>query len=682
MKREEVEVSARDTEYRADIDGLRAWAVLAVLLFHLDLPWMQGGFVGVDVFFVISGYLITRNIRVALERGSFSLKGFYARRARRLMPSLLVTLSVTLLIASLVAAKTHLLSAAKSTLGAALSISNVLFWKQTSYFDDALKLNPVTHTWSLSLEEQFYLLYPLVLIWLTHKHATREGLRRGLWVLITCSLLFSLWSTGARPPFAFFMVPSRLWEFALGGLVWTLEPSLSRWSADRRRAHTLLALGAALIWGSATLMSEFNPFPGSLATLPCVGAALVILARPRGGGLGWLCAHPTLVRLGKLSYALYLVHWPLIALYRHARFTITLSPGAQLGLGLGSLLGATLLHSMVEEPLRRRTILWRKLSLIHGLVIAIALLSLSSALIWRQELDASHPALRSLKLPAELKLLSFKRETYGGKGCTPPRCAQAGSSLSAERGEVSGYVIGDSYALALYRGLNEHLNAEQVVFWERSACEFYSLNYAGSMNKWQARCVESKREAFAELSAHPELPVVLGQHWYSNFLEEMRYHPSAPEGSGRSAEPLPARRWRTVDEYARFVAAELIQLKQRLGLKKLTVVGGPPKFAEVFSPLDCLLSPVRPRPCDWSPLDAFTRWHQDFQAALLRYSEGRFALIDLYPGLCAEGRCANLTPEGALIYSDYGHLSLWGAPYVVGLHRERFAEALELSVKR
>jgi peptidoglycan/LPS O-acetylase OafA/YrhL len=671
-------------EYRADIDGLRAWAVLAVLLFHLDLPWMQGGFIGVDVFFVISGYLITRNIRVGLERGRFSLKEFYARRVRRLMPSLLVTLGLTLLFTSLLAAQTHLMSASKSTLGATLSISNVLFWKQTSYFDDALKLNPVTHTWSLSLEEQFYLLYPLLLIWLTRASATsptRRGLQRGLIALVTGSLVFSLWSTSARPAFAFFMVPSRLWEFALGGLVWTIEPTLSAWRRARARSVTLLTLGGGLIWGSATLMSEFDPFPGSLALLPCLGAALVILAKPSAEGFGQLCAHPALVRLGKLSYALYLVHWPLIVLYRHARFTLTLSPVAQVGLGLGSALGAVLLHRLVEEPLRRRVTLWGGVSLLRALMITVVLLSASSALLWRRALSPAHPALSALKLPADLDLRAFKRETYGGKGCAPPRCSQSGPALSAERGEVSAYVIGDSYALALYQGLTQQLKAERVVFWERGACEFYSLNYAGNMNKNQASCVQSKRDAFAELKAHPELPVVLGQHWHANFHEEMRYHPSSPEGVPLPPQAPQAVRSHSVEGYARFVATELIQLKQRLGLRSLTIIGGPPKFAEVFSPLDCLLSPLSPRPCDWSPLDDFTGWHRAFQTALTRHSEGHFEVMDLYEGLCAEGRCENLTPEGRLIYSDYGHLSSWGATHVVGLHRARFAEALEVELR-
>jgi len=677
-------MSAERPEYRPDIDALRAWAVGAVLLFHLDLPWMRGGFVGVDVFFVISGYLITRNIRLSLEAGRFSLKSFYAKRARRLMPSLLVTLCLTTLGMWLLSATTHLMSAAKSTLGAALSISNVLFWKQTSYFDDALKLNPVTHTWSLSLEEQFYLLYPLLLIALTTRAGSRWRLLKGLSLFTLSSAALSLWLTPRAPAFAFFMVPTRLWEFSLGGLIWLLEPRLSA-QLSGWRAQALFLGGAALVWGSCIGMSEYEPFPGWLALLPCVGAGFVILSRPQARGLGQLCAHPALVWLGRLSYALYLVHWPLIALWRHAHFELSLDLSAQLSLGLGSVLCALLLHKLVEEPLRARVRLSPRLSLIHALIASVALISLSSALIWRQELTVAHPALAELKLPTGLKLSDFKRETYGGAGCRPPRCSSSGVQPSAAAAEVGAYVIGDSYALALYQGLKAELDSSRLVFWERGACEFYSLNYAGHKNKGQARCVESKRRAFEELKANPELPVLLGQHWHANFHEEMRYLPSSPEGVALPAAPPATVRYDSIEAYASFVARELIELKAALGLKRLTILGGPPKFARVFSPLDCYLSPLRSLSCAERPLDEFTSWHRAFQEALTARSEGQFKVIDLYSALCtrahegAEERCSQLTPSAELIYSDYGHLSRWGAALVVSRKRAELSEALGLT---
>lgn len=673
-------MSTQDTEYRPDIDGLRAWAVMAVLLFHLDFTWMQGGFIGVDVFFVISGYLITRNIRIALEKNIFSLKSFYARRARRLMPSLFFTLIFTLIGMRFLAATTHLMNAAKSTLGATLSISNILFWKQTTYFDDALKLNPVTHTWSLSLEEQFYLLYPLILLVITRKYKSRNSLVWSLGLLLISSLCFSIWATIKIPAFSFFMVPSRLWEFALGGLIWATELNCKPFLKRSNLRTLLYLLGALFIWGSAGFLSEYDPFPGSIALIPCFGAGLVIMSKPENKAFGLLCTHPLIVTLGRLSYALYLVHWPLIVLYRHINFDLTLNFKAQICLGVLSLLIAIGLHHILEEPLRKRTILVGKLSLIHALVATTLLISVCSTLIWKQKLTGNHPALTHLRLPTDIPLTHFKRETYGGKGCLPPRCAHA-SETDPTQGQVSAYVIGDSYALALYQGLNQHLKAEQVVFWERGACEFYSLNYVGNMNKGQNSCIQTKRDAFTELKANPHIPVVLGQHWYGNSNEEMLYRPSAPLDITLPQDPILSIKTPSIDEYARFVAQELIQLKQTLGLKQLTILGAPPKFAHVFSPLDCFLSPLKPRPCDASPLDEFTQWHQTFQEALLRYAQGQFKVIDLYHGLCNTERCRNLTETGELIYSDYGHLSQWGAATVVQQQLDSFSEALNVPPK-
>ena len=662
-------------KYRPDIDALRAWAVIAVLLFHLDLTWCQGGFVGVDVFFVISGYLITRNIRVAIEERAFSLMDFYARRVRRLMPSLLVTLTFTGLIGSVLIAPTHLEKLAKNTLGASLSISNIFFWKQTSYFDDALKLNAMTHTWSLSLEEQFYLIYPLLLMWVSTRVKTRSKLIYPFIAFTVGSLVFAIWSTAAKPTFAFFMVPARLWEFTLGGLMWIVEPYLHR--GERYRVSSLMLIaGMTMVISSCALISEYDPFPGLLGLIPCLGAALIIAAQPSASGIGSLCAHPLLVRIGKLSYALYLVHWPLIALYRHARFEVELSATAQVGLGVGSFGLAYLLHRVVEQPLRRRVSVWGRFTLVHAMIIAVIIISGVAASVWRSPLGSSDARLTALSIPSGTDLSTFKRATYGGKGCKPPRCSSGEASAQMPQSAVSAFVIGDSYALALHAGIQRYLGTAHVVFWERGACEFYSLNYVGSMNKRPERCVRTKRDAFIELKAHPETPVVLSQHWYANYVEEMRYEPSSPKDVALPIDPPQSFRATSIDEYARFVAHELTQLKERLGVSQLTVVGGPPKFARVFSPLDCYLSPVNPEGCHARPLNAVTRWHQTFQEALITHSRGAFEVIDLYQALCRDEVCAHVTESGELIYSDYGHLSVWGSNAVVSALLTEFKRAL------
>ena len=692
--------------YRPEIDVLRAWAVIIVVLYHLDIPSFSGGFIGVDVFFVISGYLITRNIRISLEKDTFSLSRFYAQRARRLMPSLLVTLIITLILGFYLMASSHFLALAKNAFGAVLSISNIFFWKQTSYFDDALKLNPMMHTWSLSLEEQFYLLYPLLLIWLTKKSKNRKSLTWSLSIASLVSLIFSIWATKHHSAFAFYMVPARLWEFSIGGLVWCLEDlrvhkdkthspnALQDSSIKSNLSIALHALSLVIILYSCARLDEHDQFPGLLALLPCLAASLFIYIPPINHFLTPLYLHKTWVKLGQMSYAIYLVHWPIITFYRHYYFDIKLSLISQIQIILLTLISAYALHVLVEQPLRKKIILWKEIRLIPVLITIVLCLASVSLYLWKTPQSIADAETQKILvnhgLNQNLALKDFKRSTYGGQGCKPPRCSTHSSplitTLTPARSEpksskIDAFIIGDSYALAFFQGIKKHFPHLNIIFWERGACEFYSLSYVGNKNKAQKKCVQSKKDAFEELSKSPETPVVLGQHWHSNFDEQMLLWGSYPDflksKQGNDLSNLPSIiSYHDVNEYARFVAQELRALKVKLGIKKLTILGGPPKFAPVFSPLDCMLSPLRPRSCEISPHNEFTLWHKHFQQALMSHVQDEFRLIDLYPALCNEHHCRNLNSDQHLIYSDYGHLSKWGAQELVQKLKPSFQEAL------
>lgn len=289
-------------DYRPEIDGLRAVAVLPILLFHLDFAPFSGGFVGVDVFFVISGYLITRIVKRDLEAGRFSFRGFYSRRIRRLFPALLATLALTLGAGYLVQIPASFARLASSTLYATFSLANVQFWWTSSYFDEASGLKPLLHTWSLSVEEQFYLLWP-ALLWLT----IRRGRRLAPCAIALLSVATLVWaeitliSDASK---AFFLMPFRIWEFGLGALLVWLPAGLQTRRAAREAA---LALGlAAIAWAVFTYDHE-TAFPGLAAVAPCAGAALCIMAgNPRT--LGGLLRNRVAVGIGKLSYSIYLVH--------------------------------------------------------------------------------------------------------------------------------------------------------------------------------------------------------------------------------------------------------------------------------------------------------------------------------------------------------------------------------------
>ncbi|MCE8015918.1 acyltransferase [Halomonas sp. MCCC 1A17488] len=299
------------SEYKPDIDGLRAIAVLAVVLYHLDIEFIQGGFVGVDVFFVISGYLITSIIKGRLEEGVFSLKDFFARRIRRLFPALFFTIAISFVVGVFLLPPPAMERFSGSIISSLFSFSNIFFWSGSGYFDTEAISKPLLHTWSLSVEEQFYLVWPMLLIILC-KYLPRHAVLI-LVVLGGVSLVAAQWMVTKSQPTAFFWMPFRMYEFCIGGMLAWLK---IRQNNNGMRSEATLALGLSLILYSFFAFDEETVFPGVSALLPCLGTALVISA---GGSqhLGRVLRNKVLVGLGLISYSTYLVHWPIIVLYKY-----------------------------------------------------------------------------------------------------------------------------------------------------------------------------------------------------------------------------------------------------------------------------------------------------------------------------------------------------------------------------
>lgn len=338
-----------DTAYRPDIDGLRGIAVLGVLLFHLGVPGISGGFAGVDVFFVISGYLITRQILADLERSRFTYRGFYARRVRRLAPALLFTVGGTLAGAFILSAPQELALTGKTALFSLLSVSNIFFWTHSGYFDNAAHGNPLLHTWSLGIEERFYLLWPVALVLLARRTSTTVRMTALVALTIT-SFLACEYMLEIDDSAAFYLLPFRAWELGVGAL---LAVSGTRIRSTSAQEATSLA-GLVAIVASFTTLTSDSRFPGLSAAAACLGTALVIQAN--GGALaGAVLRNPAMVKLGLVSYSLYLVHWPLIVLLRQQKVaefgTLEKSVLAVASLGV-----AVLLYRFVEQPFRYRPV--------------------------------------------------------------------------------------------------------------------------------------------------------------------------------------------------------------------------------------------------------------------------------------------------------------------------------------
>lgn len=333
--------------YRPEIDGLRAVAVGAVLLFHADAPGFSGGYLGVDIFFVISGYLITRIILREQEAGRFSFARFYLRRLRRLGPALLATIAATLVAGAFLLTPEHMRSLGASAAFAAASASNVYFWLQSGYFDTSAIYKPLLHTWSLGVEEQFYFVWPaLILIMLG---AGRQLFWPLIAVLGLVSLLAAEARIGAHAAEVFFHFPYRVSEFAIGALAVWASPKISR--APQRLREALTAVGLAAIIAAVFSYDEGSRVPGLAALPPALAAALIIL-----GGDGWtsraLLQNPVSVFVGRISYSLYLVHWPVVVFYKYAVKEDFGAADILIVLGLSVALG-WFSFRFIETPFRR-----------------------------------------------------------------------------------------------------------------------------------------------------------------------------------------------------------------------------------------------------------------------------------------------------------------------------------------
>lgn len=328
--------------YRADIDGLRAIAVLSVLAFHYGAP-IRGGFTGVDVFFVISGFLITRVLAAEISSGTFSVLSFYDRRMRRILPALLTMLAVVLLAGRLMLSPGDYVALAKSTAAAGFGVSNFFFHSHTGYFDQAADLMPLLHTWSLAVEEQFYVVWPLLLLLLAAA-GSRTAVAATLAALVFVGCAGSIVYFHFDSKAAFYMALPRAWELALGALLVFLPP-------QRRIAGEIAAVVGLILLGIGFSLSP-GKFPGQYALYPCIGAALLIWPREQatisGQMLGWLAP------IGLISYSLYLWHWPVWVYFRIYINSGQPAVGEAVALAAVSIVLAFLSYRYVEQPFRRK----------------------------------------------------------------------------------------------------------------------------------------------------------------------------------------------------------------------------------------------------------------------------------------------------------------------------------------
>ena len=442
--------------YRADIEGLRAIAILLVVATHAGVTWLPGGFVGVDVFYVLSGYLITGLlVQEAAITGHLRFANFYARRLRRLLPALLLMLATTCIVANLVVAPTELPEQASSAASAALWLSNFqfAFWN-IDYFSPKSDTALFLHTWSLGVEEQFYLVWPLLVVaamgaWKYAKHTA--NLTRLKWLfgaIFVASFALSLYWTHRSPMLAFYMMPSRAWQFALGAIVFLLVGSpafgASTVVAQSAWLRAMGWLGLLMLLLASLLIARTTPYPGTWALLPSFGAALILAAgAQQQAWVGRLLSWQPMQALGRVSYSWYLWHWPILLL---GATLLNIGDGwNRLLLVVASLLIAAASYHFFETPIRRNHKLLVRPRVAVVTAFAVMVLAVLPLRIWKTQAKtfAETPALARFVVAQNDKPAVYAMSCWGSSRSTKALICTFGDPHATH----TAVLMGDSKAL-------------------------------------------------------------------------------------------------------------------------------------------------------------------------------------------------------------------------------------------
>jgi peptidoglycan/LPS O-acetylase OafA/YrhL len=625
------------SRYREDIDWLRAIAVLAVVGFHFELPRVLSGFVGVDIFFVISGFLITQIIQSEVQAGTFSFARFYERRVRRLLPALYAMVALTA-----IPSFHYLLTSERSeffrSIAAVVTFtSNFFFWLQTGYFDHAAVEKPLLHTWSLAVEEQFYLALPLML-WALLRFA--RGNRGHLWVPVAvsaaalASFALAVWLIASdRIAAAFFMSPPRAWEFLLGGIV-----ALEGFPVLRNVRLRRIARTAAIL---LILIAIFSPrperFPGLAALLPCLGAALFIWsgtgAPLQAPSRNWILV--ILRFYGRISYSMYLWHWPLFAFARFSKNGLVLDPLDKIALSFLTLAISYLSWRLVEQPFRRGVVAPTRLAAFRIAGIGTLVLLAGSAggiVLSRTPSDSDRAALQLESYDAY-----NYQPLYRFGSCFAPVSGVFGDACLGFAADKTNVLLwGDSLAAHYYHGLRETTDPQLVNILQatQAAC-MPTLNAAAQGN---ASCRGFATQMEAVLGDRKPDFVILSADW----LEYSR----PPRFDG--------------------MIADLRQTILRLNGAGISVVLlGPAVQFKARLPsmlMRAHLRHVDPRPEDFVLTDIFSL-DQQMKAALP--AQEKFSYISVVDAVCPARQCPLTIDGGIPLAWDHAHLTAEGAVYVM-----------------
>ena len=639
--------------FRPDIQGLRAIAVILVVLYHAHVPYLTGGFVGVDIFFVISGFLITGHIVKSLERGKFSFAEFYSRRVRRILPASLAVLVVSLAVAWLVVPPLQLARIARDAAWTAIYIPNLLFAREGTDYLSQPEPSLFQHYWSLGIEEQFYLLWPLIL-WAVYRATKRNvsAVIGAVVVLVGASFAGSVLMTSTNQPWAFFLLPTRAWELGIGGLV-ALALIRREWRFGAVTRGIVGSAGLIVLVVTALRFDDSTPFPSYYAALPVIATAVIIFVGPYEGVLAGILQNRAALWIGAISYSVYLVHWPLLVIPKAASsWTQPLTLWESLLLGAAAIPLGWLCYRFVETPLRKPktktvdgeavAVVWPPLfaAITCGVLVAgvsvVGMRSIASA-----DLNAGKPAAEFVpnthpvsaafvgdNLSVRLQDFQSEKAIPSGKGCNlttlasdpPPECTYGSN---AEAPTVA--LVGDSHA-AQWAPALESMAAEGEIFLTahtRSGCPV-SAKAPLTPGAESADCMKWKRSVKTILKESPPDLILITSSFGAN--DESTAH-NYEAGMRDLIESLPSS-------------------------STVAVIADTPKFPG--DPMSCLSGAVNePSTCSVA--------REQGLASLLRAVDERLVqeyeltLLDFTDYVCAE--TCPLVQGNMLVFKDSHHLS-------------------------
>lgn len=648
--------------YRPDIDGLRAIAILSVVLYHAGVPFLTGGFTGVDVFFVISGYLIGGHIFAELHAGKFSFLDFYRRRAKRILPVFYLVLSFTLVAAIVLLSPSEAGRYAKDAIAAALSVSNIYFLKSSGYFQAANEMNPLLMTWSLGVEEQFYMIIPLVMVILAH--IRRSLILPAIVAVCVLSFLFAWSMLGTHPDMVFYLLPARAWELGLGVMLAVTESLLGRKISDSAWANVLSVLGMALILAPMFFYTPATPFPG-VAALPSVLGSALVIAFP----VGWInrrvLSLTPFTSIGKVSYSWYLWHWPMLAFPRIASGG-TLPPYSAAFCVLASLAMAAASYRYAEQPFRhsRRQpipLLLRYASLTAAFVAVFGVIWISRGLPERYPVLA-----HEMQEQSDPCLVEY--------GADKPNLSSRCYASSDPRPSI--VLWGDSHSAALAPALRQIVNHAGFNFIQLSKASCLPLHGVAKFVPQHplvvGECLSFNNRVLSLIASDPRIKaVILAGRWGEPFQSGNDNPLVTDLASAR--EPYSAA---TIQErFARSLFGTVSSLQQ--SGKRVVLVSDVPNFD--FDPTLRFMTARIPARRDIATLIGEDPAHQSsgldsyaavnsLSTAFLYQARTRYpevTVVDLRSQLCDPSGQCTYEDKDKLLYSDGQHVTPEGARYAL-----------------